>query len=88
MELVKKKQKTKNKQRVNCVSRSPVLHHPVFILTGGGRVDDEAKGGRNRHSRGLVATSFMRRSGAVNPSVIEFIWVNTFTTHCLVDLVR
>lgn len=51
-------------------------------LRGEGGLTTKQSGGRNRHSRGLVATSFMRRSGAVNPSVIEFIWVNIFTTHC------
>ncbi len=49
-------------------------HHHVFILAGGGRVDYEAKWGEKQthtHTRGLVATSFMRRSCAAKPSVIR-----------------
>lgn len=59
---------------------SPVLHR--HRVRGEGGLTTKQSGGRNRHIRGLVATSFMRRSGAVNTSVIEFIRANIFTTHC------
>lgn len=61
-----------------------IRHRHVFIQTGGGRVDDEAKWwGRDRHKQGLVATSFMRRSCAAKPSVI-FIYFNSLHIYNIV----
>lgn len=71
-----------------CVRKHWALSSTTTIvfssLRGEGGLTAKQSGGRNRHTRGLVATSFMRRSGAFNPSVIEFIIDNIFTTHCQV----
>lgn len=67
-----------------------LYHHHVFILAGGGRADYEAKWGeRYRHTRGLVATSFMPRSRAAKPSVIN-IYSHFFICigHCLVMTIK
>lgn len=67
-----------------------LYHHHVFILAGGGRADYEAKWGeRYRHTRGLVATSFMPRSRAAKPSVNN-IYSHFFICigHCLVMTIK